>query len=553
MPYNLSRFGFGDMMDCRGRIRELFADDPPTLEAAAERSVEFFRRELVDERGQPACALVRFFKTHPYRDLPEGLQAVVREASPEAVSIPDLRCLTLVATRGDEEDWNSRLTSRGHRAIPLMSVEMVQQAPMIAQLITQLGFPSQTSFAHHARCSSTRTDHPQRLLRAAGAREPPHRCAGRVRGPLRHSVGPWFRRVASSGDLFAVILFSKVAIPPDAADQFPRGRPESEDRDPAVRKEDALPRSVIHVDGQPAVELRARRKAGLCAQTARRERGGSGSKDGRFAEGQAFDHRHGKSTDERVARPGLVNRGDVMTREKHFLRSGDEEVARAASFEHDPLRADRQQSHSRLAGRFHVADVDGGQRRCFRRVGFDDRAAEKIARKRADRRCIEDQARRRSAYQTNRVLDDAEGNLELHEHDARRGEQWCCGVDGIQAQRCVRARKHDDLFLADLVPQQDDRAWVVSCSRVTCSTATRSATRLVTRDRPAPSSPTHPNSATSPPSRAAATASLAAFPPIPRYIAAAVTHVPGDGNVRIRSTTSSRMPPTLTIQCTTQS
>ena len=39
MPYNLSRFGFGDMMDCRGRIRDLFADDPPTLEAAAERAV----------------------------------------------------------------------------------------------------------------------------------------------------------------------------------------------------------------------------------------------------------------------------------------------------------------------------------------------------------------------------------------------------------------------------------------------------------------------------------------------------------------------------------
>ncbi|HVE71589.1 MAG TPA: hypothetical protein VNI54_09500 [Thermoanaerobaculia bacterium] len=132
--YNLSRFGFGEMMDCRGRIRDLFADDPATLEEAADRAVEFFRRELVDERGEPACALVRFFKTHPYGDLPEDLQAVVRAASPDAPPIPDLRCLTLVATRGNEADWNSRLTSRGHRAIPLMSVEMVQQAPMITQL-----------------------------------------------------------------------------------------------------------------------------------------------------------------------------------------------------------------------------------------------------------------------------------------------------------------------------------------------------------------------------------------------------------------------------------
>lgn len=133
MPYVLSSFGFKEMMECRGRIRDLFADDPPTLEDAAERAVEFFRSELVDDTGAPACALVRLFKTHPYSDLPEELQTLVRAVSPEAPAIPHLRCLTLIATRGDEPDWNSRRTSRGHRAIPLLSVEMVQQAPMIAR------------------------------------------------------------------------------------------------------------------------------------------------------------------------------------------------------------------------------------------------------------------------------------------------------------------------------------------------------------------------------------------------------------------------------------
>ena len=221
MPYNLSRFGFGDMMDCRGRIRSLFADDPSTLEAAAERAVEFFRRELVDEHGQPACALVRFFKTHPYRDLPEDLQAVVRAGSPEAGSIPDLRCLTLLATRVDEEDWNSRLTSRGHRAIPLMSVEMVQQAPMIAQLITQLGLP----IANVVRPSRAlllddeQTTHNVFFVpRALGS---PYIVAQEefvVRCGIQSVLG--FGGLLASGDLFAVILFSKVAISPDTADQF---------------------------------------------------------------------------------------------------------------------------------------------------------------------------------------------------------------------------------------------------------------------------------------------------------------------------------------------
>ena len=221
MPYELSRFGFKDMMACRGRLRELFADDPPTLEDAADRSVEFFRRELVDEQGAPACALVRFFKTHPYRDLPDELQAVVRAASPQAPSIPDLRCLTLISTRGDEPAWNSRRTSSGHRAIPLVSVEMVQQAPMIAQLITQLGLP----IANVVRPSRTllldqeQTAH--NVFYVPQALGSPSIVAQKdfvVRCGIQSVLG--FGGLLSSGDLFATIMFSKVAIPPDAADQF---------------------------------------------------------------------------------------------------------------------------------------------------------------------------------------------------------------------------------------------------------------------------------------------------------------------------------------------
>jgi hypothetical protein len=221
MPYNLSRFGFSDMMDCRGRLRDLFSDDPATLEDAAERAVEFFRRELVDDRGEPACALVRFFKTHPYRELPEDLQAVVRAASSDAPSVADLRCLTLIATRGDEPEWNSRLTSRGHRAIPLMSVEMVQQAPMIAQLITQLGLP----IANVVRPSRAllldqeQTTHNVFFVpRALGSQHIVAQEEFVVRHGIESVLG--FGGLLASGDLFAVILFSKTAISPDAADQF---------------------------------------------------------------------------------------------------------------------------------------------------------------------------------------------------------------------------------------------------------------------------------------------------------------------------------------------
>jgi hypothetical protein len=221
MPYNLSRFGFGDMMDSRGRIRDLFGDDPATLEEAAERAVEFFHRELVDERGEPACALVRLFKTHPYRDLPDDLQARVRVISPDAASMPDLRCLTLVATRGDEPDWNSRLTSRGHQVIPLVSVEMVQQAPMIAQLITQLGLPIANVVRPSRALLLDQEQTTHNVFYVPHALGSSHIVAQEefvARYGIQSVLG--FGGLLASGDLFAVILFSKVPIPPDAADQF---------------------------------------------------------------------------------------------------------------------------------------------------------------------------------------------------------------------------------------------------------------------------------------------------------------------------------------------
>jgi hypothetical protein len=221
MPYELARFGFREMMDCRGRIRELLDDDPGTLEEAAGRAVEFFHRELLDDRGAPACALVRFFKTHAYRDLPEELQTVVRTTWPEAASIDDLRCLTLVATRGDEPDWNSPRTSRSHRAIPLMSVEMVQQAPMIAQLITQLGLPIANVVRPSRALLLDDEQKAHNVFYVPDAVGSPHIVAQDefvIPYGIRSVLG--FGGVVASGDLFAVIMFSKVPIPPDAADQF---------------------------------------------------------------------------------------------------------------------------------------------------------------------------------------------------------------------------------------------------------------------------------------------------------------------------------------------
>ncbi len=50
-----------------------------------------------------------------------------------------MKCLTLLGTVGENQVWNSRFSSVGHKVIPLPSSEVVRQLPMIRNLIKQLG------------------------------------------------------------------------------------------------------------------------------------------------------------------------------------------------------------------------------------------------------------------------------------------------------------------------------------------------------------------------------------------------------------------------------
>ncbi len=222
MPYRLRTFGFTDMMDCRARVRNLFDDAPPaTVSDAAERVVHFFHDELRDDRGNPACALVRFFRTVPYRDLDEDTRAFARSAAAEETLAPQVRCLTLMATMGEQPEWKSRLTSRGHRAIPLTTVEVVERAPMIAQLISQMGLDIATVVRPPAGLMLDDTGTKHNVFYVPHAEGSPHIVAQREFViPYRIASVLGFGGIVASGDMFATILFSTVPISAEAADLF---------------------------------------------------------------------------------------------------------------------------------------------------------------------------------------------------------------------------------------------------------------------------------------------------------------------------------------------
>jgi hypothetical protein len=220
---NLGTFGFSDMMALRGTLRNAFMDqlEPATFEEAAQRVTSVFRDELRDSKGDPACALVRIYKTHPYAELDESLKTFARRIVPEADTLRGLRCLVLVATAGDERPWNDRRQSRGHQAIPLTSERAVADAPMVAQLIRQLGIEVSTVLQPDPSLLLDMRDRAQNVFFVPTALGSPYIVAQEafvVPYGIESVIG--FGGMLVTGDLVAAILFSKVRLSPEVADLF---------------------------------------------------------------------------------------------------------------------------------------------------------------------------------------------------------------------------------------------------------------------------------------------------------------------------------------------
>jgi two-component system NtrC family sensor kinase len=221
MPYELSSFNVTNMMECRGRVRSLFESESTSVTEAARRVVDFFYHELVDEHGAPACALVRFFKTEQFGNLDPDLQAFALKVAGTPSLDADVRCLTLLATEGQEPEWRRPELSRGHRAIPLTSIEFVEQAPMIAQLIKQLGLSVATVVRPEAGLLLDAAGRKQNVFYVPEALGSPHIVAQAEfvkRYRIASVIG--LGGLITTGDMFATILFSKVPISREVADLF---------------------------------------------------------------------------------------------------------------------------------------------------------------------------------------------------------------------------------------------------------------------------------------------------------------------------------------------
>ena len=219
--YDLTRFTLRDMAECGLALRQ-FGLGVESMEEASNRIVRYLYENFCTKpTGEKSCALVRLLKTHPYEDLEVELAQYARSMLDRYPPLPAMKCMTLLATVGEQTEWNSRHTSVGHKAIPLASESVVAQIPMISQLIRQLGLDIKTVINPGPNLLVEIEQRKYNVFyvpEAIGNPYIPAQDSFVIPFGIKSVLG--FGGLLPSGNLFAIIMFLKVQIPHSTAQMF---------------------------------------------------------------------------------------------------------------------------------------------------------------------------------------------------------------------------------------------------------------------------------------------------------------------------------------------
>lgn len=219
--YDLTRFTLRDMAECGLALRQ-FGLGVESMEEASNRIVRYLYENFCTKpTGEKSCALVRLFKTHPYEDLEVELAEYARSMLGDYPPLPAMKCMTALATVGEQTEWNSRHTSVGHKAIPLASESVVEQLPMISQLIRQLGLDIKTVINPDPNLLVEIEQRKYNVFyvpEAIGSPYIPAQDSFVIPFGIKSVLG--FGGLLPSGNMFAIIMFLKVQIPISTVQMF---------------------------------------------------------------------------------------------------------------------------------------------------------------------------------------------------------------------------------------------------------------------------------------------------------------------------------------------
>ena len=222
MSWDLRSFDLREMLGCGLALRKA-TQGGRTMEQTAQRVARFFHDGLRDGArvdGARQSVLVRVYRTIRHDALEPDQRGFAERLLHQARPGPDMRCLCLLATTGERDEWNDRRRSRGHQAIPLPSPEMVEQAPMIAGLARQFGLELSALVRPSQELADLggKTYGVFHVEEALGSPLIPAQHDFVVPHAVESVLG--FGGGLRSGDIFAVILFTRVPVSRDTADRF---------------------------------------------------------------------------------------------------------------------------------------------------------------------------------------------------------------------------------------------------------------------------------------------------------------------------------------------
>lgn len=214
--HDLTKFSIADMLEVGAQLRRC-CTEARSLEAVAARIVKFLYNDLRDHHGARACALVRFFLTHPYDHTPPEYQKFARSVIGDHPPSGDTRCLNVLAGAGVEPEWNFPVDA-GEILAPPSDRRLGVPMGMVARVLQQFD----ADVASKSQCDSqSLPNHENRaaVFHVSDARASDHVPADFVEHyDIRSVLG--FGGLVVSGDVFAVLMFTTVPVSPETAELF---------------------------------------------------------------------------------------------------------------------------------------------------------------------------------------------------------------------------------------------------------------------------------------------------------------------------------------------
>lgn len=211
----LEALSLADATRSAGHLRRL-GDGAGSMEQAAKRIVRHLYDNFLDAGGGRACALVRLFASGEVGALPAELRAL---AADERGPWPDEGvAMALLASAGDEPQWNDRRRSVSHRIVAMTGVPGRPVPPMVQQLVSQLGVDPAMVQPDPGFLVNPEP-HPYNVYYvadAAGSPYVPDQELFVLRYGIRSVLG--FGGLTPFGRLFTVVLFTKVPVSRRVAD-----------------------------------------------------------------------------------------------------------------------------------------------------------------------------------------------------------------------------------------------------------------------------------------------------------------------------------------------